>query len=85
MPATEAEFDSFNICPWFQEVGEPYGIKGKINSGKLASAVGAPMMAIQEHNALHDARSISAAYRFLIQKGVKSPFAGAQPARHAGR
>jgi inhibitor of KinA sporulation pathway (predicted exonuclease) len=74
LPATEQDFDSFNICPWFKEAGAPFGIKGRINSGKLAAALGAPMKSIQEHNALHDARSIAASYRFLIQKGAKSPF-----------
>ncbi|HYD18152.1 MAG TPA: 3'-5' exonuclease [Patescibacteria group bacterium] len=75
MPASEAEFDSHNIGPWFFEVGAPYGIiKGKTNSGRLAATLGAPITSIQEHNALHDARSIAAAYRFLIQKGAKSPF-----------
>lgn len=75
LPNGEHLFKSFNICPWFQQEGKPYGIKGKINSGKLASVLGAKMEAIQEHNALHDARSIAAAYRFLIEKGAKSPFA----------
>lgn len=75
MPCTERDFDSFSIRPWFQQEGIPYGIKGCVNSGKLASVLGAPMKSIQEHNALHDARSIAAAYRFLIQKGVKGPFA----------
>lgn len=84
MPATEAEFDSHNIGPWFFDAGAAYGvIKGKTNSGKLAATVGAPMTSIQEHNALHDARSIAAAYRFLIGKGSKSPFEAAAPARHA--
>lgn len=76
LPDAESEFKSFNICPWFQQEGKPYGIKGKINSGKLASVLGAKMEAIQEHNALHDARSIAAAYRFLIEKGAQNPFAG---------
>lgn len=80
LPATEQEFDSFNICPWFKETGEPYGLKGKVNSGKLAAVLGAPMTAIQEHNALHDARSIAAAYRFLVNKGVQSPFGGLKAA-----
>jgi inhibitor of KinA sporulation pathway (predicted exonuclease) len=80
LPSSEAEFDSFNTCPWFKETGEPYGIKGKINSGKLAAALGAPMESIQEHNALHDARSIAAAYRFLVNKGVQSPFGGLKAA-----
>ena len=75
MPATERDFDSANMGPWFFDVGAPYGIKGKINSGKLAATLGAPMKSIQEHNALHDSRSIAAAYRFLIQKGAKSMFA----------
>lgn len=83
MPDTEAQFDSFNICPWFREAGEPYGIKGKINSGKLAAVLGAKMDAIQEHNALHDARSIAAAYRFLVNKGAKPPFQGGKKAANA--
>ncbi len=74
MPATEAEFDSFNIGPWFHDAGAPYGIRQGVNSGKLAATVGAAMSSIQEHNALHDARSIAAAYRFLIGKGAKVPF-----------
>ena len=75
MPASEKDFDSHNIGPWFFDVGASYGIvKGKTNSGKLAATLGAPMSSIQEHNALHDARSIAAAYRFLIGKGAKSPF-----------
>jgi inhibitor of KinA sporulation pathway (predicted exonuclease) len=83
MPDSESDFDSFNICPWFKEAGAPFGIKGKINSGKLAATLGAPMQSIQEHNALHDARSIAAAYRFLIQKGAKGPFGQAKAARCA--
>ncbi len=76
LPAAEQDFDSFNICPWFKEAGAPFGIKGRINSGKLAATLGAPMKVIQEHNALHDARSIAASFRFLMQKGAKSPFDG---------
>jgi hypothetical protein len=41
------------------------------------------MKSIQEHNALHDSRSIAAAYRFLIQKGAKNPFAGAKTSKRA--
>jgi inhibitor of KinA sporulation pathway (predicted exonuclease) len=83
MPDSLAAFDSFNICPWFKEAGAPFGIRGKINSGKLAATLGAPMQAIQEHNALHDARSIAAAYRFLVRKGAKSPFGIAEARRGA--
>lgn len=83
MPASEKEFDSANIGPWFHDVGGPFGIKGKVNSGKLASVLGAPMKSIQEHNALHDSRSIAASYRFLIQKGCKSPFESLKAARCA--
>ena len=83
MPASEKDFDSANMGPWFKQVGGPYGIKGKINSGKLAATVGAPMKSIQEHNALHDSRSIAAAYRFLIQKGAKSPFDADKSSRQA--
>lgn len=74
MPATEDEFDCFDIGPWFMEYGAAYGIRKGINSGKLAAVLGAGMESIQEHNALHDVRSICAAYRFLIHKGAKSPF-----------
>ncbi len=74
MPNAEAEFDSANIGPWFKDVGKPYGVHDKTNSGKLASTVGAEIKSIQEHNALHDSRSIAAAYRFLIQKGAKDFF-----------
>jgi hypothetical protein len=63
--------------------GAPYGINGRINSGKLASVPGAPVKAIQEHNALRDARSIAAAYHFLNRKRAKSPFSLAQSPRHA--
>lgn len=84
LPNTEAQFDSLNIGPWFKEVGKPYGIQHNTNSGKLAATLGAPINSIQEHNALHDARSIAAAYRFLMQKGVVPFFKGAAPARHAG-
>lgn len=74
MPDSEDDFDSFNIHPWFMETGAGFGIKPGINSGKLAATLGAPMDSIQEHNAVHDARSIAAAYRFLIQQGVTPPF-----------
>lgn len=74
MPDTEQDFDSFNIGPWFQEHGAACGVTKTTNSGKLAATMGAPINSIQEHNALHDVRSICAAYRFLIQKGIKSPF-----------
>lgn len=74
MPDGEEDFDSLNIHPWFMETGSAYGIKPGINSGKLAAVLGAPMENIQEHNAVHDARSIAAAYRFLIQQGVTPPF-----------
>ncbi|MDE1152365.1 MAG: exonuclease domain-containing protein [Micavibrio sp.] len=76
MPDTEAEFDSHNIGPWFHEQGAAHGITKGINSGRLAAAVGAEMSSIQEHNALHDARSIAAAYRFLIGKNARPFFAG---------
>ncbi len=70
----EEDFDSLNIGLWFHDKGAPYGITPKINSGKLAATLGAEMTGIQEHNALHDARSIAASYRFLIQKGADNPF-----------
>lgn len=74
MPDSEDDFDSMNIGIWFQGEGAPFGITPKTNSGKLAATVGAEMAVIQEHNALHDARSIAAAYRFMVQKGIESPF-----------
>ncbi|MDY0008188.1 MAG: 3'-5' exonuclease, partial [Bdellovibrionales bacterium] len=70
MPDGEDDFSSFNIGPWFMEKGAGFGIRPGVNSGKLASVLGAPMDGIQEHNALHDARSIAAAYRFLVQHGA---------------
>jgi inhibitor of KinA sporulation pathway (predicted exonuclease) len=84
MPASEKDFDSINVGDWFKSVGEPYGIRGRINSGKLASVLGAPMKSIQEHNALHDARSIAAAYRFLIRKGAATPFAAPSVSKKTG-
>lgn len=74
MPATAEEFDSLNIGPWFKEYGKPYGVADNTNSGKLAATVGAKIKSIQEHNALHDARSIAAAYRFLMQNGAADFF-----------
>lgn len=74
MPDTEEDFASFNIGPWFMEKGAAFGIRPGVNSGKLAAVLGAPMDGIQEHNALHDARSIAAAYRFLVQHGALAPF-----------
>lgn len=73
MPAAETDFSGFDIGPWFKKEGGSYGVGPKTNSGKLAATLGAPMKALQEHNALHDVRSICAAYRFLRNKGVKSP------------
>lgn len=81
MPADIAEFDSFNIGPFFREAGKPYGVTEKTNSGKLAATVGAKIKSIQEHNALHDARSIAAAYRFLMQNGAESPLTGTRMKR----
>lgn len=74
MPNSEDDFDSLNIGVWFQDKGAPFGITPKINSGKLAATVGAEMAVIQEHNALHDARSIATTYRFMVKKGIESPF-----------
>ncbi|MDE2336304.1 MAG: exonuclease domain-containing protein [Alphaproteobacteria bacterium] len=74
MPHAPENFDSLDIGPWFKCEGKPFGVQEKTNSGRLAAALGAPMSAIQEHNALHDARSIAAAYRFLKGKGVKDFF-----------
>lgn len=74
MPAAPEDFDSFNIAPWFLEEGARFGIRPGINSGKLAATLGAPIDVIQEHNALHDARSIAASYRFLVQHGILPPF-----------
>lgn len=74
MPDGDEDFDSLNIAPWFMDKGASFGIRPGINSGKLAATVGAPMDSIQEHNAVHDARSIAAAYRFLVQHGAAAPF-----------
>ncbi len=74
MPDAPENFDSLNIGPWFKSEGQPFGVQDKTNSGHLAASVGAPMKTIQEHNALHDVRSIAAAYRFLKEKGVKDFF-----------
>lgn len=74
MPDGEDDFDSHNIGPWFMDKGASFGIRPGVNSGKLAAVLGAPMDGIQEHNALHDARSIAAAYRFLVQHGAEAPF-----------
>lgn len=75
MPDAPEVFSSFDIGPWFQTEGARFGVHARSNSGSLARTVGAEIKAIQEHNALHDARSIAAAYRFMVQNGVKSPFA----------
>ena len=68
------DFKDFDIRPWFQKEGAQFGIHKKTNSGKLAKTLGAEMNVIQEHNALHDVRSICAAYRFLISKGSENLF-----------
>lgn len=73
MSAEPTDFDSFDISVWFKSEGKPYGVQDKTNSGKLAEVVGADMERIQEHNAMHDARSIAAAYRFLINEKVPAP------------
>ena len=73
LPAGAEDFDSFNIRPWFLAEGSAYGITDDTNSGKLAQIVGAKMERVQEHNAMHDARSIAAAYRFLIGQGASQP------------
>ncbi len=74
MPDAPENFDSSNIGPWFKSEGKPFGVEEKTNSGHLAAALGVQIESIQEHNALHDVRSIAAAYRFLKQKGVKDFF-----------
>lgn len=74
MSCSPEEFDSLDIAPWLFEHGADLGLKPGVNSGKLAATLGAPMEGIQEHNALHDARSIAAAYRFLKARGAKDFF-----------
>lgn len=74
MPASEDEFSGLDIGPWFMTHGAAYGVKKGVNSGKLAATVGAPIPSSNEHNAVHDARSIAAAYGFLIQKGADKFF-----------
>ena len=78
MPDGPETFSSFNIGPWFKEEGARFGVEPTTNSGALAKSVGVEMEmdTIQEHNALHDARSIAAAYRFMVQNGVEGPFSG---------
>lgn len=71
--AYDERFEGVSIRPWFQEHGAAFGITEKTNSGKLAETLGVQIDKIQEHNALHDVRSIAAAYGFLIKKGAK-PF-----------
>ncbi len=74
MPDGKDDFDCLDIGPWFKSEGKPFGVRDKTNSGHLAATLGAPINSIREHNALHDVRSIAAAYRFLVQKGVKDFF-----------
>ena len=74
LPASPQDFDSFSISPWLKKEGAPFGVTEKTNSGALAKTMGIEINSIQEHNALQDVRSICAAYRFLVQKGIKSPF-----------
>lgn len=70
-----ADFYALNIGPWFKEHGAPYGVVKGVNSGALARTVGAPLDgAVAEHNALEDVRSITAAYKFLLEKGAPSFF-----------
>lgn len=78
MPNSEKDFDSLDIGPWFKKLGAPHGIQNDTNSGKLASVLGVPIKSIQEHNALHDVRSIAAAYRFLRDKGIEDFFKDAK-------
>lgn len=65
-----ADFTGLDIRPWFHLHGAPYGIRAGVNSGKLAEMLGLKTDDLQEHNALHDVRSIAAAYAFLIDKGA---------------
>lgn len=68
------DFTGFDIRPWFIMYGREYGINESVNSGKLASILKLEIDALQEHNALHDVRSIAAAYAYLINKGKPAPF-----------
>lgn len=75
MPCTDKDFDTRDIGPWFMQHGAPYGVKKGVNSGALARTVGAALThAVAEHNALEDARSILAAYAFLLSKGAPAFF-----------
>lgn len=67
-------FDDLNIAPWFHEHGAAYGLVPSLNSGALAKTLGVSIDSIQEHNALHDVRSIAGAYTFLRHKGVADFF-----------
>lgn len=68
------DFDAMNIAPWFHAHGAEMGLHAKINSGRLAETLGIEIDKIQEHNALHDVRSIAAAYAFLRDKGAPDFF-----------
>lgn len=68
------DFDAANIAPWFHTHGAAFGLHAKINSGRLAETLGIEIDKIQEHNALHDVRSIAAAYAFLQGKGAPGFF-----------
>ncbi len=71
--AYEERFDGLNIRPWFLTHGRTQGITEKTNSGKIAATMGLKIDSIQEHNALHDVRSIAAGYKHLVDQGA-TPF-----------
>lgn len=64
------QVDGINIRPWILEHGASHGITPSINSGKLAATLGVKIDTIQEHNALHDVRSIAAAYAYLVNQAA---------------
>lgn len=66
----EKNYSGQSIAPWFAEQGIDIE---KVNSGKLAKTLGIDL-AVAEHNALEDVRSICAAFRFLVERGADNPF-----------
>lgn len=69
MPPNEGQ----DITAWLKSVG--LDLTG-INSGKLAAFVGAKWQG-REHDGVDDARSIAAAVRVLIERGITNPFINA--------
>ena len=70
-PDWQKSYTGESISPWFAAQG--IDVK-KVNSGKLAKTLGLDL-AVFEHNALEDVRSIAAAFRFLVsRRGAPNPF-----------